>query len=315
MILLSRAIEGFLLHKRASGRSPNTIRNYRIQLERLCEWLEDPDMDEVTPQDLERFFIYLKEDYRVERIGRLDIEPRPLSPKTRKNAWGTLSAFWRWAAKEFNIDDPFDVAPVRYHPKPIQPFSREEVQQLLVLCRETEAGAIRPTLKRDRAMLLALLDTGIRVSELIGADIGDLEPDSGRLLVTGKGDKTRYVYIGQLGRRALWHYLAERFPNREPPSTEPLYVHHDGIHRLTRHGVRSQLRALGIRAGIKDVYPHRFRHTFAIEFIRNGGDIFTLQQLLGHSSLDMVRRYVMLAEMDIEEAHRRASPADNWRLR
>ncbi len=315
MISLNRAIEGFLLHKRASGRSPHTIRNYRIQLQRLSEWLKDPSLDEVASKDLEAFFVFLQEEYRIRRVGQLEISPRSLSSKTCKNAWGALSVFWRWASKEFGIDNPFEVAPVKHHSKPIQPFSREEVQHLLRTCEETEAGAKRPTLKRDRAIILTLLDTGIRVSELTGADIGDLDLEAGRLLVTGKGSKSRYVYLGRLSKKAIWRYLAERFPNKEPPSDEPLFVHMNGIHRLTRHGVRSQLRALGQRAGIKGVYPHRFRHTFAIEFVRNGGDIFTLQQLLGHSSLDMVRRYVALAEMDMEGAHRRASPADNWRLR
>ncbi len=78
--------------------------------------------------------------------------------------------------------------------------------------------------------------------------------------------------------------------------------------------LRHLIKNIAARAGVKKADPHKFRHTFAITYLRSGGDVFTLQSLLGHGSLDMVRHYARIAQVDVEQAHRKASPVDNWRL-
>ena len=119
------------------------------------------------------------------------------------------------------------------------------------------------------------------------------------------------VYLGQSGQRGLWRYLTTDRAATSP--NEPLFATATGRH-MDSSGVRLMISACRRAGGIPAAGPHRFRHTFAINFLRNGGNILALQDLLGHSSLEMVRRYARQAEVDLQQAQRRASPADNWGL-
>lgn len=169
----------------------------------------------------------------------------------------------------------------------------------------------RPTAKRDRAIILCLLDTGLRASELCDLQMRDYEPDSGQLYIRhGKGDKRRVVYLGQRARLCLWRYLADR--NNTRPA-DPLFASRTNT-RLDRNNLRHMLNTVAAQAKVNDVHPHRFRHTFAITFLRNGGNTFALQKLLGHEELTTVLKYVRLAETDIKAAQAAASVVDNWRL-
>ena len=105
-----------------------------------------------------------------------------------------------------------------------------------------------------------------------------------------KGGKGRTVYMGRASRRALWLYLSKREDGREPDA--PLFVAR-GRRPLSRGTLRLMVTRMGKKAGVQNAYLRKFRHTFAITYLRSGGDVFTLQQLLGHGSLDMVRHYAL----------------------
>ena len=169
------------------------------------------------------------------------------------------------------------------------------------------------------AIILLLLDTGIRCTELCELTIDKVDLASGSARVRSKGrmnrgeGKERLVRFSGTTSRALRRYLSERGALDPKHRKAPLFTDRDDrpFHRkyLAKHLLR-----LGQRAGVTNVHAHRFRHTFAIRYLKNGGDIYTLQDLLGHTSLEMVRRYLHIAQVDVEDAHRRASPVENWRL-
>ena len=320
---LSTVTQGYLIAKAAKGLSDNTIRNYRNNLNRFVGWLDDPPIDAITSRQIEAYFKYLNDEFRIVRHGSHKIkETRPLSAKSIQNAWAAINNFWKWASAEFEVSNPFKIPFIKANTKPVDPVPQEEIEKLLKACDyvvramgDTRYRSRRSTAKRDRAIILLLVDSGLRVSELCDLRIENVDFQGKRAYVkSGKGDKARFVYFGKVCSQAMWRYFVERFPAGKARGSEPFFVINDDIHPMDRHSVRLIVRRLGKKVGDPGLHPHRFRHTFAIQFLRNGGNIFELQQLLGHSSLEMVQHYARLAETDLENAAMRSSPADHWKL-
>ncbi len=177
----------------------------------------------------------------------------------------------------------------------------------------------RPTADRDRAIILTLLDTGVRASELCSNRYRDVNLTTNSIRIqgkgAGKGPKERRVYVGKNTAKVLWKNLLPRLDDIQADA--PIFVvgQDGGWRPINRNVLGKLLKRIAERAGVKDVNPHRFRHTFAIAYLRNDRDIFTLQSLLGHSDLTIVKRYARVAYVDCETAHRKASPVDNWRMK
>jgi integrase/recombinase XerD len=168
----------------------------------------------------------------------------------------------------------------------------------------------RDTATRDKAIVLVLLDSGMRASELCALTVGDADLSTGRVTVErGKGGKARHTYLGKAARKALWRYVSRR----QTRPDDPLFVTR-GERAMDGDRLLKLIVNLGKRAGVGNLHPHRFRHTFATQFLRNGGNLLALQRLLGHSNLGMVRRYAAIVEADLAAAHESSSPADRWRL-
>jgi site-specific recombinase XerD len=162
---------------------------------------------------------------------------------------------------------------------------------------------------RDRALVLLMLDTGIRLGELVALSVGDVDLVEGRCRVMGKGSKERVVPLGGRARRAIRTSLLAR---GSLSADDPLFVGRQGA-RLTPRALQQMVRRLARSAGVTQrCSPHVLRHSFARAFLANGGDVFSLQRILGHSpsSLQVTRRYVRLLDDDLRAVHRRVSPAD-----
>lgn len=294
---LSTAIQGFLLSKRVAGASPNTIRNYTLSLKRLAAHFDaEPDLDEITVDQVRE----LLDQLMTTQIALPGIAPRPsktLSAKTIRNIHTCWMSLWTWAIaeghatghiiKRIHVPQPED--------KAIEPFTRDQVKALLDATKYSQPWERLPATAtripkrrrlRDRAILLILLDTGIRASELCGLTIADVDIAAGTAKVCSKGrlnagqGKERFVRFSASTGKAIWSYLAERDVLDRNDKSGSLFVTREN-RILDRRVLAKHIKRLGRRADIERCHAHRFRHTFAINYLRNGGDIFTLQALLG----------------------------------
>lgn len=310
---LSTAIDGFMIHHTAAGYSPGTLGTYKWALKLLLGYLGHVELENVSNARLLAFFAYLRTDYATD-----------LSGSSLENVWKAIRSFYNWAVDDGIVSQrpDLDLPRPRYTSPQIKPFNADEITAMLKACEYTKQASTerrqpfamrRPTAKRDKAIVLLLLDTGLRVSEAARLCISDVDMTTGEITVkpwgSGRKTKGRMVYIGKVARSALWRYLATR---NDPPAARLFLT--EAETPMDRNSIRLLIDGLSARAGIAHANPHRFRHTFAVQYLRNGGDVFTLQRLLGHSTMEMVRRYLALADADSQAAHTRASPVDRWRL-
>lgn len=306
-MILSNALEGLTLSAGAEGRSPHTIIVYQYGINKLIQFLGDADIESLTRLDLDRFFNHLRNE-------------TALSESSIAAVWRAVRVLYKWAEKDLKCKRPdADIPRPKPPDKQILPFTQDECRALIKACEQTRQATgkmpyvmHRMTADRDRAILLTFLDTGMRVSELARLKIGNLDMHTGEIRIepykSGLKSRGRSVYLSGPARSAIWRYLSKQ----DHTETEPLFRSNN--QSMNRDSLYKLLRRLGQRAGKRDVHPHRFRHTFAIQYLRNGGDVFTLQILLGHASWKMVRRYLDIAQSDCEQAHKRASPVENWKL-
>lgn len=310
-MIFSDALDGYWL-ERKRNLSPRTVEQYQYYFDYLVEFAGDVEVEQLTSDQLRRWLNWLE-------------DVKKLSSKTVANGWITLSSFFTWAEKELGIPHPIRnriACPTVVSPG-IEYYSQTDVMAMLEACEhgaawQSRAGKVarsaRPTADRDRAIITTLLDTGLRASELCQLKMCDYDKDSGKIIVRkGKGSKFRVVYVGQAARRCIWKYTTTR-KGRIPDS--PLFTAGKAgkENHLDINNLRATIVRIAKRAGVEKANLHRFRHTFAINFLRNGGSPLELKELLGHSQLETVLIYVRLAEVDLENAHRNASPADKWGL-
>jgi integrase/recombinase XerC len=232
------------------------------------------------------------------------------SPATMARKIATLRSFYRWMDKTGLIaSNPMLLIRTPRQAKRLpKAIGVEQVEKLLSAPDDTDLlGA------RDRAILETLYSTGIRVSELVGINRGDIDEANEALIVRGKGRKERIVPLGSHALTALRHYTAmldspqQRGNLRSGPDS-PLFINKHGT-RLSTRSVRRKVSKYLVTAGLDpDISPHTLRHSFATHLLDNGADLRSVQELLGHQSLSTTQVYTHLTTQRMRNAYDQAHP-------
>lgn len=295
LLSLSRWIDGFLLSRRAGGKTPGTVAFYKKRLTHFTAYCAARNLTTLEAIDaglIREWLIHVADSH---------------NPGGAHGYFRALKAFFLWYEAEAEPDgwrNPIrKVTAPKVPEKILEPVPLADVGALVRACRAGREGA------RDKAILLTLLDTGARATELTGFDLADLNPVTGELVIRkGKGGKTRTVFLGNAARKAVRAWLKER-----GAQAGALFCLEAGG-RLSYGGLRGLVRRRAADAGIVCPSLHSFRRACAIALLRGGADLLTLQRILGHADLSILKRYAKQNTDDLRAVHNAASPVDGMGL-
>lgn len=300
---LSTHVERFLDHLTVErGLSGNTIEAYKRDLARYIEFLKDHGRRNPALAGEPEIAAFIQE------LSESEYEPgKPYRPSSVARSLAAVRSFHKFLLREGDATaDPAEGVSRPKVPRNLpRPLTVDEVAALIAAPGDDG----KPATLRDRAILETLYGAGLRISELVGLNVDDVDLDEGSVRALGKGSKERVVPLGRYAKRALESYLVRGRPALAGSrSGGALFLNQRGG-RLTRQGTTNIIKAQARRAGIrKRVTPHMLRHSFATHLLEGGADVRVVQELLGHASVATTQIYTLVTKDRLREVYFDAHP-------
>lgn len=287
---LQNACDGFLIEQHIRGNTEKTVDYYTSCLGLFARFAgSNTEMSEITVDTLKGYYMHLSEE---------DVTTTTIQTYIR-----AVRAFLSWCYREGitenNLPDKFRLPKAKR--KTVDVLTDDEVLRLFNCFNLRNLVGLR-----NACVCSLMLDCGLRLHEVVSLSVDSLHVANGYAIVDGKGNKQRVVPLGYHTRKLLLRYLSRR----------PISVNHSAVFLqrnlspITDNTLQLLFNRLKLRAGIPRLRAHLLRHTFATNFLQSGGDIYTLQQILGHTSLEMVKRYVHFTPSKMQSTHAKHSPLD-----
>jgi len=278
------------------GRSQKTIQNYDHYLTRLIDFAGDIDVGEINPELIRKWRLWLN------RLGTNTSDE--LQKNTQNYHLIALRSFLKFCAKRDIAVMPTEkIELAKAQRKQVTFLNQEELERLFTVPKIDTLNGLR-----DRAILELLFSSGLRVSELVALNRGDINLKRREFMVRGKGQKDRPIFISEAAADWLTQYLEKREDN-----SEPMFIRYSGnkkvslsgnYYRLTARSVQRIVARYALLAGItKKVSPHTLRHSFATDLLMNGADLRSVQAMLGHSNISTTQIYTHVTDPHLKAVH------------
>ena len=297
MAALRLSIAQYLAELTRRGASGHTLRNYGSDLEQFAEYFEPPG---ATAPEVEQI------DLPLLREWLSSLYDRRLAPATVRRKLAGVRALFQFLLEE-GVTHQNVAARMRTPRSPQKLPDVMSVRKTNMMLDSVEAGEVieKPSRERDLAFLELLYGCGVRISELVGINLEDIDLPEGWLRVRGKGNKERQVPVGARAAAAVERYVQAR---KAPEAERALFVSSRGT-RLSDRQVRRLVKMYAlIVTGDSTVHPHSFRHAYATHLLSNGADLRAIQELLGHARLSTTQKYTQVTLEDLKAVYRKAHP-------
>ena len=309
-LTIGELISRYTLSNEADGKSPKTITWYRDMLTQFSAYLKAErypcHLSAISLDIVRGYVLYLRHKPKFKGHPFTPTQTDYLSPRTVQCHVRALKAFSSWLYSEGYTEEnrlknlKLPKAPITI----IEPLAPEETKNIIdAINRQTLTGT------RNNAIFVTLLDTGLRASEAANITLNNLNLTDGYIKVMGKGAKERIVPIGKYVQMTLWSYIDKVRPEPATPDLKNLFLSSNGK-AIIVNTIKLFFSRLAKSSGVEKLHAHLCRHTFAINYLLNGGDIFSLKAILGHTSLEMVNHYLHFTSSQITDQHHKFSPMD-----
>jgi site-specific recombinase XerD len=312
-VTLPTLIEYYVTSKQVKGCSKKTLLGFRSNLGKFIKYLTQQGhslkLTELSIHDA-RAYIASLQGTVTKYEGHTLTPAKPgctFSPQTVHKHVTTLRALSNWLAQEgYTKQSIFALLDLPKLPKTkIEVLSPEEIQQVLASINpSTFMGA------RLYAMVVLMLDSGLRAGEVVGLKLADIDWERGVFKVLGKGSKERFVPMGATAKQVMLRYVQVFRPKPARPDADNLFLSVDG-YALTVNAITQIMKRLAKNSGIKRLHAHLLRHTCGVQYLMVGGDTKSLQMFLGHASPFMTHHYEQFTDEQVMAQHRKYSPIDS----
>ena len=307
---VNKLITHFEMSNLVDGKSESTIIWYRDILKLFLRYLKENTrsnrIGEFNIENARNYVLYLRSRNKFGRYTNTYVQHSGLLPQTVRGHIRGLKAFSSWLYREQYTDEnrlrylKIPRVPVKL----IEPLTDQEINQITASINQDS-----PTGSRNHAIFVTALDNGLRASELADIELGQLNLKGGYVKVMGKGAKERIVPIGDFVKMTLWNYIDRIRPGPAIIGCDKLFLSPAGK-PITANTIKLVFSRLAKKSGVKRLHCHLCRHTFAINYLLNGGDIFSLREILGHTTLEMVNHYLHFTRSQLTAQHHKYSPMD-----